>query len=60
MKALKYELYQSTLSSGEVVTCPVVMQWSESAEETAKAESYNGKYTIEHDWKPELGAITTE
>lgn len=33
--------------------CGVLVQWSESAEERAKREAYEGIYTIEDDGEPE-------
>ena len=49
MKILKYEIYQTTLEDGKVITIPKELPWSELYEETAKAEAYKGEYTIEDD-----------
>ena len=46
MKMLVYKLLQSEDENG-VVLSEVNMQWSEANEEIAKAEAYNGEYTIE-------------
>ena len=52
MKILIYEIYQSTKESGEVITIPKKIPWSEKNEENAKVEAYNG-YTIDDDGQPE-------
>lgn len=49
MKKIIYELYQSTTGNGVDITITKEMPWSEINEETAKAEAYNGEYTIEDD-----------
>ena len=49
MKILKYEIYQTTLEDGKVITIPKELPWSELYEEIAKAEAYKGEYTIEDD-----------
>lgn len=36
------------------------MGWNEANEEIAKAEAYNGEYTIEDDGQPEPITTTTE
>lgn len=41
------------------VLYPVSMPWSESNEEIAKAEAYNGEYTIEDDGQGEPEAPAT-
>ena len=53
MKIIKYEFYQTTLEDGKVITIPKEMPWSDLHEEIAKAEAYNGEYTIEDDGQPE-------
>lgn len=57
MKKIKYEFLQSIIvdEDGEETTTllEVEMPWSEAAEETAKAESYNGEYEIYDDGEPE-------
>ena len=53
MKLLKYEFCQTTLESGEDITIPKEMPWSEKNEEIAKREAYNGEYTIEDDGQPD-------
>ena len=35
------------------ILSPVKMGWNEANEEIAKAEAYNGEYTIEDDGEPE-------
>lgn len=51
MKMLVYKLFQSEDENG-VILSDVNMEWSEANEEIAKAEAYNGKYTIEDDGNP--------
>lgn len=46
MKMLVYNILQSEDENG-VVLSEKMMQWSEANEEIAKAEAYNGEYTIE-------------
>ena len=55
MKILKYNLC-TIINHGteeepkiEEILYPVTMGWSEANEEIAKAEAYNGEYTIEDD-----------
>jgi hypothetical protein len=55
MKVIKYNLC-SKANRGtddapkyEETLYPVVMEWSEANEETAKREAHNGEYTIEDD-----------
>ena len=59
MKVLKYrlctEVNHGTEEQPDIqqIFSEVTMGWSESNEEIAKAEAYNGEYTIEDDGKPE-------
>lgn len=48
MKWIKYNMKNSLL--------PVKMPWSEANEAIAKAEAYNGEYTVEDDGQPEPAA----
>lgn len=55
MKIIKYKIH-THINRGtedepkiEEVFYPVEMSWNEANEETAKAEAYNGEYTIEDD-----------
>lgn len=59
MKIIKYQLC-TEVNHGteeqpniEQVFSEVSLGWSEANEEIAKAEAYNGEYTIEDDGKPE-------
>lgn len=59
MKIIKYQLC-TEVNHGteeqpniEQVFSEVSLGWSEANEKIAKAEAYNGKYTIEDDGKPE-------
>ena len=59
MKIIKYQLC-TEINHGtkeqpkiEQVLSAVTLGWSESNEKIAKAEAYNGEYTIEDDGKPE-------
>ena len=59
MKIIKYQLC-TEINRGteeqpniEQVISGVSLGWSEANEEIAKAEAYNGEYTIEDDGKPE-------
>ena len=47
MKIIKYNLGENKIELG----------WSESNEEIAKREAYNGEYTIEDDGEPEPDAV---
>ena len=65
MKVLKYYLC-TKVNTGTTedpyfvdALSPVVMDWNEVNEETAKKESYNGEYTIEDDGRPDLVAEPT-
>lgn len=59
MKVIKYQLC-TEINHGtkeqpniEQVFSGVSLGWSEANEEIAKAEAYNGEYTIEDDGEPE-------
>ena len=59
MRVIKYQLC-SEINRGteeqpniEQVFTGVSLGWSEANEKIAKAEAYNGEYTIEDDGKPE-------
>lgn len=59
MKVIKYQLC-TEINRGtkeqpkiEQVFSGVSIGWSEANEEIAKAEAYNGEYTIEDDGKPD-------
>lgn len=59
MKVLKYQL-RTEVNHGtkdepdiEQVFSAVTLGWSESNEKIAKAEAYDGKYTIEDDGEPD-------
>ena len=59
MKVIKYQLC-TEINRGteeqpniELVFSGVSLGWSEANEKIAKAEAYNGEYTIEDDGKPE-------
>ena len=59
MKVLKYRLMTEANHGTEEqpdiqqIFSEVTMGWSESNEEIAKREAYNGEYTIEDDGEPE-------
>lgn len=59
MKVLKYrmmtEVNHGTEEQPDIrqVFSAVTLGWSEANEKIAKAEAYNGEYTIEDDGKPE-------
>lgn len=60
MKVIKYRLC-TEVNHGterepniEQVFSAVTLGWSEANEKIAKAEAYNGEYTIEDDGEPEL------
>lgn len=66
MKILKYNLC-AIVNHGteeepkiEETLSPVTMGWNEVNEEIAKAEAYNGEYTIEDDGQPEPEAQPTD
>lgn len=59
MKIIKYQLC-TKVNRGtedtpqiEQIFSSVTLGWSEANEKIAKAEAYNGEYTIEDDGKPE-------
>ena len=59
MKVLKYRL-MTEVNHGtdeqpdiQQIFSAVTLGWSEANEKIAKAEAYNGEYTIEDDGKPE-------
>lgn len=49
MKILKYSFLQSISHDGTAILIEKAMKWSEANESIAKAEAYNGEYTIEDD-----------
>lgn len=51
MKKILYELFQAFSPSGEPITLPVELKYSESNLAIAEKEAYNG-YTIEDDGQP--------
>ena len=51
MKIIKYNL--CTIVEDKEILSPVSMGWNEANEEIAKAEAYNGEYTIEDDGQPD-------
>ena len=59
MKVLKYRLMTEVNHDTEEqpdiqqIFSEVTMGWSESNEQIAKSEAYNGEYTIEDDGQPE-------
>ena len=60
MKRIKYKLPSGEINHGteespniERIYLDKSVLWNEEAEEIAKAEAYNGEYTIEDDGKPE-------
>ena len=59
MKVLKYRLMTEVNHGTEEkpdiqqIFYDISLEWSESNEEIAKREAYNGEYTIEDDGKPE-------
>ena len=59
MKVIKYQLMtevnRGTEEQPDIVQTfsDVMLGWSESNEEIAKREAYNGEYTIEDDGEPE-------
>ena len=59
MKVLKYhlmtEVNRGTEEQPDIqqIFSDVAMGWNEANEKIAKAEAYNGEYTIEDDGKPE-------
>lgn len=59
MKWIKYKLLQG-ISDGTPIVCDAKISWSEENEEIAKAEAYEGKYTIEDDGVADAPAPTLE
>lgn len=59
MKWIKYKLRQPT-SGEDVLTYDVKISWTEANEEIAKAEAYNGEYTIEDDGVEDEATPTLE
>lgn len=54
MKILKYSFLQSISHDGTPILIEKAMKWSEANESVAKAEAYNGEYTIEDDGVVEM------
>ena len=52
MKIIKYEIYQTTLEDGKVITIPKELPWSEANEEIARCEAY-GEIKPYDDGQPE-------
>ena len=58
MKNIKYDFCTKVNHGTEAepqwedVLSPVTMTWSETNEEIAKREAYNGEYTVEDDGQP--------
>ena len=66
MKIVKYKFLSCEVNQGteenpvmEQVFLDKTMSWSEANEEIAKAEAYNGEYTIEDDGQSEPEAVET-
>lgn len=53
MQVLQYKLLQGQDEDEKPILLAVSMPWSEANEEIAKAEAYNGEYTIVDDSEPE-------
>ena len=49
MKALKYQILQGQSEDGQPILIEKTMTWSEANEGIAKAEAYNGMFSIEDD-----------
>lgn len=67
MKTIKYRFLSCEINHGteenpniERVFLNKSMPWSEVNEEFAKAEAYNGEYTIEDDGQSEPDTVTTD
>ena len=66
MKVLKYNFCTKVNNGSEEqpewieILSPVKMAWNEVNEEIAKAEAYNGEYTIEDDGQPEPDTTTAD
>ena len=59
MKKIKYFICSEEPGLYKALS-PVEMDWSESNEEIARAEAYNGEYTIEDDGQPEPEVSLTQ
>lgn len=66
-KVIKYKFLSCEVNHGteeqpniEKIFLEKSMGWSEASEEIAKAEAYNGEYTVEDDGQPEPVAQPTE
>ena len=61
MKIIKYKFIAAEVNRGtvenpqieQIIKVKTIRPWSAEAEEIAKAEAYNGEYTIEDDGTPE-------
>lgn len=67
MKIIKYRFLSAEINHGteeqpviEQVFLEKSMGWSDTNEEIAKKEAYNGEYTIEDDGQPEPDTTTTD
>lgn len=66
MKVIKYNLCTKVNNGTDEnpviveILSPVIMGWNEANEEIAKAEAFNGEYTIEDDGQPEVTPPTQE
>ena len=65
MKIIKYNMATRNCGTEEEpqterIICPVTMSWSETNEEIAKREAYNGEYTIEDDGQPDPAATPSQ
>lgn len=65
-KVIRYAFLSCEINHGtenapnnEQIIMDKEIPWSEANEETAKAEAYNGEYTIEDDGEPEPAAEPT-
>ena len=61
MKRIKYKFIMAEVNRGteenpqieQIIKDKTVKPWSLEAEENAKAEAYNGEYTVDDDGQPE-------
>ena len=67
MKIIKYKFLSAEINHGteeepniEQIFLNKSMTWSETAEEIAREEAYNGEYTIEDDGQPDLTQEPTQ
>lgn len=60
MKLLKYNLLQGYTENGDPILLEATVKLNEDNEEIAKAEAYEGKYTIEDDGVADAPAPTLE